>query len=121
MDERVSESRIDLDLRPGRELGLTVPPEYVPLRRADVLQLDMGDRLILYHRDLGLVHHLNASAAILWRRCDGTTSTLHLARDIAAHHGLDRAEVERQVASVIAEFDTLGLVDDAVTPIEKPA
>jgi hypothetical protein len=117
----MEESRIDLDLRPGRELGLTVSPGYVPLRRADVLQLDMGDRLILYHRDLGLVHHLNASAAILWRGCDGSTSTIDLAREIAADHGLDPSEVEPQVASVIAEFDALGLVNDATAAIEEPA
>ena len=92
-----------------------VPLHYRPTRCADVLDLDMGDGLILYNHDGDLVHHLNASAGIIWRLCDGSASVLRLGTDIADTYTLDVDEVAAQVASVVAEFEALGLVEDAGT------
>ena len=50
---------------------MSVPTAYRPRKAADVLELDMGDGIILYNHDSNLVHHLNPSAAILWALCDG--------------------------------------------------
>ena len=91
---------------------MTVPAEYRPARVADVLELDMGDGVILFNHDSSLVHHLNPSAALVWQLCDGETSVGQLATDIAEEYELVRNEVLDQVAAVIAEFDALDLVRD---------
>lgn len=93
---------------------MTVPESYRPSKCAEVLELDVGDGLILYNHDSSLVHHLNPSAALVWRRCDGEASVGELAATIAGEHGLDPPDVLRQVSAVIAEFDALDLVEDSL-------
>jgi len=100
----------------GSSAPMTVDQEYRPSKVADVLELDMGDGLILYNHDSSLVHHLNPSAALVWQLCDGQASVGDLAREIAEEYDLEGKEVEAQVASVIAEFDALDLVEDAGRP-----
>ena len=94
------------------ERTFTVPQHYRPARRADVLELDMGDGLIIYNHDGDLVHHLNPSAGIVWQLCDGLASVADIGRDVAETYDLDPDEVCAQVATVVAEFEALGLVDD---------
>jgi hypothetical protein len=91
---------------------MTVPQGYRPAKCAEVLELDMGDGLILYNHDWSLVHHLNPSAAIVWQLCDGKASVSQLATEIAEEYGLKSPEVLEQVSAVIAEFDALDLVED---------
>ena len=98
---------------PRSDAAVAVPVEYQPRKVADVLELDMGDGIILYNHDSNLVHHLNPSAAVLWQLCDGDASVEQLALEVAEEYGLDRATVEREIAELIAELDALGLVEDA--------
>jgi PqqD family protein of HPr-rel-A system len=73
----------------------------------------MGDELILYDHDQSLVHHLNPSAAILWRLCDGEATVAQLAREIGEELGVDVDQVARQADGAIAELDALGLLKGA--------
>jgi PqqD family protein of HPr-rel-A system len=98
---------------PISEAAVAVPTEYRPRKAADVLELDMGDGIILYNHDSNLVHHLNPSAAILWQLCDGDGSVEQLALEVAEEYGLDHPQVEREIVELIAELDALGLVEDA--------
>jgi PqqD family protein of HPr-rel-A system len=91
---------------------VTVPPGYLPAKVPDVLELDMGDGLILYNHDSSLVHHLNPSAALVWQLCDGEATVQRLAEEIAEEYGLQPPDVLGQVSSVVAEFDALDLVQD---------
>jgi PqqD family protein of HPr-rel-A system len=93
--------------------AMTVPADYRPTKAADVLELDMGDGVILYNHDSSLVHHLNPSAALLWKLCDGDASVGQLAEEIAEEYELDGERVGQEVSAVIAEFDALDLVADA--------
>lgn len=92
---------------------MTVPDTYQPAKCAEVLELDMGDGLILYNHDSSLVHHLNPSAALVWQLCDGEVTVGRLAREIAEEYRLDPGDVLAQVSGVIAEFDALDLVEDS--------
>jgi PqqD family protein of HPr-rel-A system len=92
---------------------MTVPASYQPAKSADVLELDMGDGLILYNHDSSLVHHLNPSAALVWQLCDGEATVGQLATEIAQEYRLRSDEVVEQVSAVIAEFDALDLVQDS--------
>jgi hypothetical protein len=102
------------------QVVVTVPESYRPTKCQEVLELDTGDELILYNHDSTLVHHLNPSAGLVWRRCDGEASVREIAGHIAADHGLRGPDVLRQVAAVIAEFDALGLVEDADSLAAQP-
>jgi pyrroloquinoline quinone biosynthesis protein D len=94
---------------------MSVPGTYRPGKCAEVLELDMGDGLILYNHDSSLVHHLNPSAALVWQLCDGEATVDRLAAEIADEYTLDAREVLGQVSAVIAEFDALDLVEDSGT------
>jgi PqqD family protein of HPr-rel-A system len=100
--------------KPGQTSGpMSVPTGYRPAKAPDVLELDMGDGLILYNHDSSLVHHLNPSAALLWQLCDGEASVGELATEISQEYGLGDGAALRQISAVIAEFDALDLVEDA--------
>jgi PqqD family protein of HPr-rel-A system len=91
---------------------MTVPPDFRPGKAAEVLELDMGDGVILYNHDSRLVHHLNPSAALLWRLCDGEATVKELAGEIAGEYGLEPHKVLEEISAVIAEFHALNLVED---------
>ena len=93
--------------------SLLVGMDYVPRRIQDVLDLDMGDGLILFDHGSSLVHHLNPSAGIVWRLADGSATVEELAGDIARELGGDEEEVRHQVAALIAELEALGVVENA--------
>jgi hypothetical protein len=92
---------------------MAVPRSYRPAKCADVLELDMGDGLILYNHDSSLVHHLNPSASLVWNLCDGEATVGQLATEIAEEYGLKGPDVLEQVSAVIAEFDALDLIEDS--------
>ena len=92
---------------------LQVEPGYVPRKAADVLELDMEDGLIVYNHDSSLVHHLNPSAALVWRICDGEASVTQLSAEVAEEYSLVRQNVQRDLQGLVAELDALGLVEDA--------
>ena len=92
---------------------LDIPSGYTPRQSADVLALDMGDGLVLFNRGSSVVHHLNPSAALVWHLCNGTGTVVELSADIAAEYGREPAGVESEVKHLVAEFEALGLVEDA--------
>ena len=95
------------------ENAVTVPSDYRPRRRMDVLELDMGDGFILYNHDSSLVHHLNPTAALVWQICDGNATVGQLAEEIALEYGLTVENVQMQLVTLVAELDALGLLEDA--------
>jgi PqqD family protein of HPr-rel-A system len=96
---------------------LDIPGGYVPRKCADVLDLDMGDGLVLFNRGSSVVHHLNPSATLVWQLCDGVGTVEQLAADIASEFGLPVTEVQEQVSQLVGEFEALGLVDNASGPV----
>jgi PqqD family protein of HPr-rel-A system len=92
---------------------ISLPPDFLAIRAADVLELDMEDGLIVYDRGSSLVHHLNPSARIVWHLCDGSTTIGQLATDIAEQYGLESEQVTAQVSGLVAELEALGLVEEA--------
>ena len=102
-----------LDQGSTSEGSVSVPPDYVPIKRAEILELDMGDGFIVYNHESNLVHHLNPSASIMWQLCDGEARVEDLAHEIAEEYQLDVGRVRQEVSGLIGELDTLGLVEDA--------
>jgi PqqD family protein of HPr-rel-A system len=91
---------------------LAVPDDYVPRKRTDVLELDMGDGVVLYDPASSFVHHLNPSASVLWHLADGDASVARLATEMSEELRLDPIETRAQLVGLVAELDALGLVED---------
>jgi hypothetical protein len=102
---------------PANDSREGLPVSYAPRRRGDVLEIDLGDGLILYDREANLVHHLNPSAALVWRMCEGTSSVGELVRGIVEELGSSPHEVKAQVTDLLRELDELGLTEDASHPV----
>lgn len=97
----------------GTRSGL--PAAYLPRKRGDVLEVDLGDGLIIYDRDANLVHHLNPPAAMVWRMCEGESSIDEMVQVIVDVLGSTPHEVKGQVAELLQELDDLDLTEDAST------
>ncbi|HXF57742.1 MAG TPA: PqqD family protein [Actinomycetota bacterium] len=93
-----------------------VSENYVPRKRAQVLELDLGDGVVIYDDQSSLVHHLNPSASLVWHLCRGEASVRTLAAEIAEELGLELPQVLAEVRGLVAELDALGLVEDAAGP-----
>jgi hypothetical protein len=53
----------------------------LPNARQDKLLLqEIGDELVVYDQERHHIHHLNRTAAVVWRHCDGQTSVAEIAR-----------------------------------------
>lgn len=117
MPLRVQLGAVDGELRsssvPADDAREGLPAAYIPRRRGDVLELDLGDGLIIYDRDASLVHHLNPSAALVWRLCEGESSVGELVEDLVDVLGLSLDEVNAQVPELLRELDELALTEDA--------
>jgi PqqD family protein of HPr-rel-A system len=99
--------------REGGSVGtIAVAGSYRPRKHPDVLELDMGDGVVLYDGRSRLVHHLNPSASAIWHLVDGEAAVDQLASEISEELSLDRGEVEEQLSGLVAELDALGLVED---------
>lgn len=93
--------------------GPSVPGSFVPRKRSGVLELDLGDGVILYDDASTLVHHLSPSASVIWQLCQGDASVETLATEVAEELGHERAQVLADITALVAELDALGLVEDA--------
>jgi hypothetical protein len=98
---------------PAGDAREALPASYTPRRCGGVLEMDFGDGLIIYDRDANLVHHLNPSAATVWRMCEGRHTVGELVRAIVEGVGVSPHEVNAQVTDLLRELHELGLTEDA--------
>jgi hypothetical protein len=86
----------------------------VPRRRPGSAGVELDDNLAVYD-DVG--QHLillNAGAAAVWERCDGTTSFRDLVAGLTrAHSGESPSAIEEDVWRTVRQLAEMGLVDDA--------
>jgi hypothetical protein len=100
----------------GGAVSLAVASEYTPRKRVDVLELDMGDGIVLYDPSSRLVHHLNPSASLLWQLSEGDASVGQLVTEISEELDLEPSQVHEQFMGLVAEMDALGLLTDTNEP-----
>ncbi len=92
----------------ARETDVEQPGQLV--RRSDVTLERVGDEAVLHDAIAGRAHVVNGSAARLWELCDGSRDLDAATVDFAAGYGLTPAEVQADVASVVASLRSLGLL-----------
>jgi hypothetical protein len=80
-----------------------------PRRRPGTSAVELDDNLAPYD-DVGQLLVLNASAAMVWERCDGDTTLDDMVRALADSHHEDTKLIEVDVHQTVRKLADLGLV-----------
>ena len=72
--------------------------------RDDLASVALDGELVVYDPTTHELHHLNASAALVWQHCDGHRTVDDIAAAIASTGDADRATVRADVARVVADL-----------------
>jgi hypothetical protein len=86
-----------------------------PKVRDELIVTDFGDELVICDpRDpeagVNLLHHLNPTATLVFRLCEGTGTSDDLAADIADAFGLPVEAVQKDVRQILRLFRQSGLL-----------
>jgi PqqD family protein of HPr-rel-A system len=82
-----------------------------PKRRSDVRVRVVDGEMVVFDRRHGLIHQLNATAHYIWERCDGHATVADIAQHLAAAFGVDPQTARDDVAALITQLHTLGLLE----------
>lgn len=88
-------------------------PPLKPHARDDLVVVDFGEELVVClpgGSSHSWLHHLNPSAAIVFRLSDGTATSAEIAADIAEAFGLERETTEKEVRGAVRRFRQSGLL-----------
>jgi hypothetical protein len=85
----------------------------VPTPRSDLTTRVVDEEVVILDRANGMVHRLNATAAAVWKLCDGRHDEIVIADQVAAAFDGTPEDVRRQVSRTIADFRQLGLLSAA--------
>ena len=77
-----------------------------PTRRMNVNVRFVDNEFIVLDRQSGLIHRLNRTAGYIWERCNGRSTTLDIASQLAR---------DFEVPSDVATADTLSCVEQLQT------
>lgn len=102
--------------RPGMEME---PPRWTvragaiaaPRRRADLVEDELDGEAILSDVRTGGIHRLNETALIVWRWCDGRTTTLQIARGLTRQYDVGLEIALDHVEQLLVLFAEAGLVE----------
>lgn len=83
-------------------------------RSHDLVIEPLGDGAVVFDRHTDEIHHLNASAYAVWRRCDGTRTVAQIAEEVAAELAI--AVPDEAVHQAFAHLDGAGLLEATATP-----
>src|SRR2546422_6230256 len=82
-----------------------------PKVREDLVVVDIDGEAVVYDPDEVMLHHLNTTAAVVFKLCDGSGTTRELSEDIAEVLGMSVNTVLRQGRHVVSQFNQAGLLD----------
>nr|ART39612.1 J540 [uncultured bacterium] len=80
------------------------------MARKDLQVAPLEQELVVYDPVSGRAYLLNATGAMLWSRCDGTTTTEALGGALASQYGLDQEEAMEGVTNYLAQLSRVGLL-----------
>jgi len=92
-----------------------------PKVREDLDIVELDEELVLYDPARDEVHYLNATAALVFRLCDGSATVKEIATDIAGAIRVSEKRIERQVRTLLKELREVGLLEGSLTLQALPA
>jgi hypothetical protein len=78
--------------------------------RSDLTLVELDGEAVIFDETTCELHHLNASATIVWSLMEGTQTARDVASAIAETMNLRREEIEPQVIAVVDTFRSAGLL-----------
>jgi PqqD family protein of HPr-rel-A system len=92
-----------------------------PKVRSDLDIVELDDELVLYDAAQDKVHYLNATAALVFKLCDGSASVWELSTEIGEALGVPEKRVERQVRTLLKDLREVGLLEGSLSLQAVPA
>jgi len=92
-----------------------------PKVRTDLDIVELDDELVLYDTARDEVHYLNATAALVFKLCDGSATVRELSTEIGEALGVPEKRVERQVRTLLKDLREVGLLEGSLTLKPVPA
>lgn len=86
-------------------------PPTRPVRVANVTVVELDGESVVYDRQSGVLHHLNAGATLVFRECDGASTIAQLAAVIAEAVGEPVGRIEPEVRSAIRGLRRANLLE----------
>ena len=80
-----------------------------PRQREDLVAREVDGEALILDRAAGKVHQLNATAAYIWDRCDGSHSIQDVAAGMARDFGVNAGTAHQDVVNTIEALKKLGL------------
>jgi hypothetical protein len=91
-----------------------------PRARKDNLTIrELPEETLVYDQEQNKAHCLNAVATLIWRHCDGRTSTDELARLVAEERGIDSAA--EVVSLALEQLGRRRLLEEPPAPLPAKA
>jgi hypothetical protein len=88
-------------------------------RNEDLIVEDLGDETLVYDLQRDRAHCLNRTAALVWRACDGRTSSAALARLL--HGRLPTPAPEQLVGRALQQLQRAHLLQEGTAPVSRLA
>lgn len=82
-----------------------------PEVRHDLTVVELDGEAVIFDEDSGELHHLNQTATIVFRLCDGTATMRQVSTDISETFCVPLAEVDPQVRGVVRQFRKAKLLE----------
>lgn len=80
----------------------------------DLRERQAGNDLVLYDPQRGRMHVLNASAAMIWRLCDGSRTEEEIVARLTSEFEVDEAaDPARDVSEILGLFKKENLLDNS--------
>jgi PqqD family protein of HPr-rel-A system len=96
-------------------------PALKPKIRQDLTVVELDGEAVMYDDRDGRLHHLNATATLVFNLCDGQVTMKELSRDIAEVVGISAQKIERQVRTLLRQFRKEGLLEKPSGSVKQPA
>lgn len=93
---------------------------YRPKVRGDLSVIELDGEAVVYDEARNELHHLNPTATIVLRLCDGSAATRQLSVEIADAFRAPLREVEPQVEGLVRRFREAGLLEETASGAGPP-
>jgi Coenzyme PQQ synthesis protein D (PqqD) len=81
-----------------------------PQQRPDLSVRVVEQETIILDREANQVHQLNATASLVWQRCDGRHSAVQIAEALTGAFYVDLETARAAVVTALRRFAELGLL-----------
>lgn len=81
-----------------------------------LLEERVDDEVVVYNRATDAYYTLNATATAVWDLATGEHTLDGVVRVLAEHFAIEPAEIRSDVAAIIEEFSTAGLLQSPPAP-----